>query len=50
MSPPEINVTLKFSKVDTHVEEKGLKTSGMLKMGGHTANNKKLIELINRKN
>ena len=34
------------------MEEKGYKPSGRgsLKLGGHTTNNKRLMELINRKN
>lgn len=50
MGPPEINVTLKVGK-ESPAEEKGFKVGGVLKMGsGSSANNKKLMELIKRKN
>jgi hypothetical protein len=50
MGPPEINVTLKVGK-ESPIEAKGFKAGGVLKMGGPASNNnKKLMELIKRKN
>jgi hypothetical protein len=49
MGPPEINVTLKVGK-ESPMEDKAFKAGGVLKMGSTSTNNKKLMELIKRKN